>query len=260
MKKTYLLLLLFIAFTIHINAQRKIDLSIRVTRVLPGDTIQPYQTFRFDATTGYYFVFTVENIGPDSLVTGDTIFFKTSWSNTNFYFPVYPSLRKGDVAQMSLDTGQGYLYSNSGYIKFLPRPGASYKQLDTVIWCNTTWLVTPSGNPAIDPDLSNNYRCSPPVVTESIPINVKEVQPFSEFKLYPNPAFDKLHCVFSGSQSKISYILLRNSIGGEVCRDVLMGASGKQQCDIDVSNLSRGLYIVELHIGEQVVTKQIILQ
>jgi PKD repeat protein len=88
---------------------------------------------------------------------------------------------------------------------------------------------------------------------------INDIQTFSSLAVYPNPAKDmvtlSVNCIksFSGCQLSINNILGQNVYAKDI--DL---ASGANKMDINVSNLSEGVYIISLQNGKDIVTSKFI--
>ena len=70
-------------------------------------------------------------------------------------------------------------------------------------------------------------------------------------RLYPNPVNDKLNI---SSSSNISKVTVFNLLGKQLFED------GSGMANLDVSQLSKGVYIAKFHIGDNVLTKRFVKQ
>lgn len=73
----------------------------------------------------------------------------------------------------------------------------------------------------------------------------------SEFKMYPNPANDIVNL---SSNSVIENITVYNTLGQIVSRQT----SSSNEVSINVSGLSKGVYILTAQVGNELVRKQFI--
>ena len=71
--------------------------------------------------------------------------------------------------------------------------------------------------------------------------------------IYPNPATDVLHIVINNSTG-VSGILIVN-MQGQVVRTV---STSSTTTDIPVSNLARGIYMVEINTGAAKYTQEVL--
>jgi hypothetical protein len=90
-------------------------------------------------------------------------------------------------------------------------------------------------------------------------INTNSVQ--NRVALYPNPAHANLHLNYSLSAKGHVSVILTNTLGQQVYNVTTEQLEGKQDMDVDVSSLSRGIYTCTLQIDNgQVLTNKFILQ
>jgi len=84
----------------------------------------------------------------------------------------------------------------------------------------------------------------------------KNIESVPDFSLFPNPAKDRLFVTFSNPEAVVYYIKVINSAG----RVVLMLPQPELRNGIDVSTLSKGMYVLELtdFKTKQVTTKKFI--
>jgi blue copper oxidase len=84
----------------------------------------------------------------------------------------------------------------------------------------------------------------------------KNIESVPDFSLFPNPAKDRLYINFSNPEAVVYYIKVINSAG----RVVLMLPQPELRNGIDVSTLSKGMYVLELtdFKTKQVTTKKFI--
>ena len=103
------------------------------------------------------------------------------------------------------------------------------------------YLVNPSGLVEIE---DNDYGCNSPEevldACESVLIQEKVLK--ENFKIFPNPANDYI-LIKNLSNQKIDNVVIFNNIGQAVYSKNLQGSI------INISNLSQGLYIIEINAG-----------
>ncbi len=71
---------------------------------------------------------------------------------------------------------------------------------------------------------------------------------FSDIKLFPNPASELLHVKLNTKETASIPMVLINSLGQIVIRNVLLAAKGENTYSIDIKQVPQGVYF--LHIGE----------
>lgn len=91
-------------------------------------------------------------------------------------------------------------------------------------------------------------------------VGVEEAETFAELEVYPNPASDALNLSFNLRKNQHVDIRLVNVTGEAIYTDQLSNASGNISHRIDVSNLAKGIYILNLTSTEGSVNKKIIIK
>lgn len=93
------------------------------------------------------------------------------------------------------------------------------------------------------------------IVDPNIPLNISSVnkEANSKVTLYPNPATDVLNFNID-KDLKLESVIVMNAIGVEVMQ------LNKPAGSIDLSQLSKGVYFIQLNSGEQRITKRIIVK
>ncbi len=86
--------------------------------------------------------------------------------------------------------------------------------------------------------------------------SVKNVQPEQiGFGIYPNPAANEITIAFSGNTKSNTYRIF-NVLGVQVKTGVLKGA----QTIVDISGLQRGLYLVNVEVGDRMATRKLVVE
>lgn len=247
MKKIYILLMLLCA-TATTQAQRSADLELLPTRIGTSmsnlQTITPYDTVLFDDSTQYIIMWTMVNHGPDTVRTSDTVKIRSFY---NIVFVAKVLIVPGDTVE---------LIPVPSPVKFKAPQGAPVPWVDTLIWCDSVSIKQGPGNtPLSDPDISDNHNCNSIVASAKQSVGIADIPSASTaLRLYPNPAADKLNLEFDlvgGAQ-----LTLRDLVGKAVYSRSLEGTSPGNVHTIDVANLPKGLYLVELrHNGHVIVQK-----
>lgn len=73
----------------------------------------------------------------------------------------------------------------------------------------------------------------------------------SEAGAYPNPVQDKLSVKFATPESSSVKFTIANSVGGVAQQEVKQFAKGFHSYDLNVTNLSEGIYLLTMYIGEK---------
>lgn len=85
-----------------------------------------------------------------------------------------------------------------------------------------------------------------------------EEQDVDKFKAYPNPANDKLFVTFARTNEDNSELYLRDINGREVIHQNIN--QGSQESMINTSEISTGLYFLEISDGDRILRKKILIQ
>jgi hypothetical protein len=262
MKKLYFLLA-FIAFSLSSFSQRTIDIELSLREIgnswLNMHPIAPNETLLYDGVTKHYFRIVVKNLGPDSLVVGDSVHVRLAVHKITGHFQIDTIfMSKGPGMSMAILPISG---SSNGGFTFTPPPGAPFPYTATLNWCDSVWVTAGASNtPLVDPDFTNNFMCDPVKAQAMWAVNVDDVTREQDFRIYPNPATDKLHVEFDPEPgSGEARLLLRNVMGQEMyARD--LHTSGTVTHSIDVSHLPAGVYTAELHYEGRSVIKRVSIQ
>ena len=75
----------------------------------------------------------------------------------------------------------------------------------------------------------------------------------SAFKMYPNPASEKVILEFMDMGSQIPVVSIYNITG----KTVYIGTAESRTKIIDVSSMENGLYIIEINTGVETITKKL---
>ena len=88
-------------------------------------------------------------------------------------------------------------------------------------------------------------------------VGAEELQA-SSFKLYPNPAENRLNIYFDQDGSGETSVEIMDLTGKVVYKDVIGQFSGSYYSSVDVSDLPGGLYLVRVSSGNGTVNKKFI--
>jgi hypothetical protein len=91
-------------------------------------------------------------------------------------------------------------------------------------------------------------------------VGVEEIENFAELQVFPNPASDALNVNFSLRNNQNVEMRLVNVTGEAVYTDQLSNVAGNVNHRIDVSNLAKGIYILNLTSTEGSVNKKVIIK
>ncbi|MBL6964339.1 MAG: T9SS type A sorting domain-containing protein [Bacteroidetes bacterium] len=79
--------------------------------------------------------------------------------------------------------------------------------------------------------------------------------------MYPNPVNNDAHLNFLLSQDKNVQIAVYDALGNRVYQeDKGLVQSGPNSCTLDFNDLTKGVYVLQLALGEHVYTRKFIVQ
>jgi flagellar hook assembly protein FlgD len=91
-------------------------------------------------------------------------------------------------------------------------------------------------------------------------LNVEESATVSNLSIFPVPANDVLNIRFNNQNAQSVVINLVNNVG-QIVRNINLGTvSGVSNVEMDVNNLSSGVYAVQISNGNSSVVRQIVVQ
>ena len=95
-------------------------------------------------------------------------------------------------------------------------------------------------------------------VTSNLNTGIEENSFVNGINIFPNPVQSKSTINFNLTESNTVTVKVLNNIGQTMMSEMLgkLGA-GEQTFTLDASSLSNGLYMVELHVGNSVITRKI---
>lgn len=94
-----------------------------------------------------------------------------------------------------------------------------------------------------------------------IQTSVEEINNVTNFEVYPNPAKDNVQLNFNLNDSKIVKVSVYNTLGAVVfSQNEGTLSSGNHTIDLNVSNLSSGIYYMNIKAGDNTITKKLIIE
>lgn len=78
--------------------------------------------------------------------------------------------------------------------------------------------------------------------------------------MFPNPANESTQVVFDGNAEEESSIAVFNQLGEVVFQNNYGKLNGRQQIEINTSDLASGLYFVRINVGDQLATQSLIIE
>ena len=137
---------------------------------------------------------------------------------------------------------------------------APYSYLWTGPINSTNAIVTPivSGDYCVQ--VTDDNGCVSSEVCENVIINALNDLDISKFNVYPNPTSDFVNLEFYVA-SKADYLVkIITANGDEVYVEELLNFNGDYTKNINLSNLAKGHYLIQIYSDYQVVYRKILLQ
>lgn len=237
MKKLFTLIAVISAFTYGAHAQRTIDLES--LRAMSSDTIyidsvwtQPSVIIQMG------FV----NHGPDSIVAGDSLKFRTPYGS--FYYVFDTMWAINDTIAFPADT-----------FRFTDGPATG-----DMNWCDSAYVVdfTPGVGPINDADLSNNKNCTTIYILNNNGTGIFTPSIKSEaISIYPNPTSDDINFEYNFDKVATATVRVIDLLGRTVItKDYGTQNVGNSKFTINVADLPNGLYTLEMVTdGKRAVSK-----
>ncbi|MBE9491303.1 MAG: T9SS type A sorting domain-containing protein, partial [Bacteroidetes bacterium] len=141
------------------------------------------------------------------------------------------------------------------------------------VYDGSTVIATFSGSDLPDPvevtsgsafiTWSSNSSITAPgweILYEIDNIGVEEKEAFADLQIYPNPAQDMLNISFSSNNLQSFEIKLMNITGKLVYAQNYTDHSGNFNKNINLSNLAKGVYILNLNSATGTLTKKVVIR
>ena len=223
MKKIYFIAaLLLVAATSF--GQRRTNLQLKHIAIPDTMVIKNPNT---DAPT--IIRWSMKNLGPDTVAVSDTLFLRlmpaqVTWRLWNRNIQVGDSVTFADT-----------LYFNSG--------SAS----GNFNWCDTLWIKS-QANQILDTVTTNNKICKT-VYAKNSTLGVNDIfkaGSVSNLEVYPNPAASTVSFKYD-LKGNTGTVVLRDIVGRVVYQQQMEKSHGERTMEINVMNLTSGIYTVELN-------------
>jgi hypothetical protein len=104
------------------------------------------------------------------------------------------------------------------------------------------------------PTVTNNASIS---INNNLFVGIKETSLNSNFSIYPNPANNNLNVMLSNGKSENITVKIINNIG-QIVKTINLGNSTDINQQIDLSDLSKGIYVVKTTIGNATASKKLV--
>ncbi len=255
MKRIYLLMTLALGFSTAAFAQRSVDMQMTQTYPTGGfvsvseDEDPDMQT---DAWAGNDFSIGIKNLGPDVINGDDTAIVGLA---------IFGQYVHGSLAGVNGIAVGDEVFLNYADLGFTYDPDQiTNSQANTESLCDSLYMVDVAGAVIADPVIANNHNCAS--VTFNIWfLNVNDVNKANGFSMYPNPAATKLNLVSTFNNAKNANVIIRDVVGKTVFTQNLgTNLNGKQTFALDISNFVTGMYVIELNVDGNRITRQIQVQ
>ena len=127
-------------------------------------------------------------------------------------------------------------------------PGTDYRVMWRT-WCN------PNGGPYRSPQWDG-----PVIWTQPTFIKVDELSSINSLDVYPNPSRDVFNVSFTSETKQSIEVRIVNLLGEIIFTDDLESFEGECAHSFNLSEYSKGVYLLELDTDSGIVTKKLILQ
>jgi subtilase family serine protease len=99
-------------------------------------------------------------------------------------------------------------------------------------------------------------------ITISLPTGIQKPVVEQEVTLFPNPTSEKINLSIAGFQKgeKEASVTIYNARGGKILTNKVLIINQKLTTTFDVSNLSRGMYMIQILAGENLITRQVVIE
>jgi hypothetical protein len=200
--------------------QRFCDMKITLISPAEGQVLQPLA--HFDITVK------IENLGTDSLLAGDTVYYNTPMMILFVYNPY--------ILEEAIPPGQSAVVVLENVPNVNENPSDEVVDFCVRVMDKRDTLDNGSFEDSLE---SNNNDCNE-VTIISGQTGIDELQAKDLFSIYPNPASDKIHLQFRETRFRPSEITV-SDWSGRVLK-TLATPGMKQETIIDISDLSAGMY------------------
>lgn len=220
-------------------------LTIDLTGVAPWNF-----TYTFGNTT--IFIYN-QATSPYTLITGDpgtyTVTYVedahcTGYTSGSATVAVFPVPAQPEITVQGTLLTSSACCGNQWYFEDAPIPGAT----------NQTHTATQSGEYYVVVTL--NSCSSEPSEIVDVLVGIGENDE-AAFSIYPNPAKDHVTFEFS-KPSTGNYVIYLNDLLGKPIRQAELLA-GSKSCQMDLKGLEKGIYVVEIETGEDIIAKKLFI-
>ena len=190
-------------------------------------------------------------------VTGmDIVFNPNKTWNFSTNPPAYDEVDFESVTVHELGHGHqlGHVIDTNAVMHYSISSGESLRQLDSEDLTGAVDVQSRSTTTTV---------CSQELMTQSTcyaaSLSVSDLEALENgIAMYPNPVQDRLS-IKNTSQFNIDKIAIYNVMGKQVYRDILNNGNSYDKLNVDVSNLTRGMYLVKLESEVGTTTKKLLV-
>ena len=250
-------------------AQRSIDLDALPQLLGPASgskhQIASGEKLLFNGDIGgteYWFTWRIKNLGPDSLVVGDTLKIRSAHGVTYRYAFSTKGLKKdSSIGIIPVNSSGQQIAVVLSPTTVLPYIGATTtsQTKTTVQWCDSVYAYKGTSTTAMsDPDMSNNKDCHTVEITYWIAGINNVTYEADGFVLYPNPASGRLNMKYDfATPAREVSVVLRDVIGKAVYQKHLGTMTGTMEFGMNIGHLPAGMYVAELNFNGQKITSKV---
>ena len=121
-------------------------------------------------------------------------------------------------------------------------------------------IVTPIVSGCYCVQVTDAVGCVSSQICENVTVSAVNDLYVSKFNIYPNPTTDFLTLDFYATVKGNYSVKIISSNGEQVYEDKILDFNGDYSKNINLSNLAKGNYIIQIHSDHQVVYRKILLQ
>ena len=174
---------------------------------------------------------------------------RVCWDSVSTYAFVRLKYRKDTAASTYYNIGGSVVYSPTlCKDKNGLAPNTNYRLIYRT-WCST------SGGPYRSPQWDGPVFFSTPSVIRS-----NELSTISSLDVYPNPSRDVFNVEFTSESKQSIEVRLVNLVGEIIFTENLENFAGEYTHSFNLSEYSKGIYLLELDTDNGIVNKKLILQ
>lgn len=261
MKKIYLIAsLLVMGFAA--NAQRNIQLQVRIDtpvtsfNIVTGSTVTP--------------VYTITNLGPDTLRLSDTLKFQDSGIDTMSVINVWPTanIPMGGSVKMSGASLTLLKVPFADLSAFFPITGSIAKRLTPPFANNTkyawyAWVrsISPkAGAGTITFNVTGSLDTAHVWINKSTGLAEFANNKIESINTYPNPATTQLSFEYNFTTNEHATATILDLMGRTVFVKEYDNNTGNQKFDLDINALSNGAYILQFMVGDKTMMNKFTVQ